>query len=1463
VPSAFTGDTYCVVGTKQDRAPYINESVVPIASNPPVADFSGTPTTILEGESVTFTDASQYALTWSWNFGDGGSSTDQNPVHVYTTAGTYNVALTITNGIGPDTETKDNYITVNVNTNAPTADFEASQTTVNVGGTVDFTDLSTDNPASWDWEFDGGSSVTSTDQNPSIVYNTIGIYTVALTATNIYGDDFAEKTNYIEVVVEDLIMADGESTQCEGLFKDPGGDGDYLQNGTDNIEYTHTIYPSTSGASVRLSFSMLDVEPNGTSDCYDYITIYDGENISATEIGTYCGTDYTVIGDAGVVTSSDPSGALTIYFLSDPLEVGAGWIADISCYAPIIPPTADFISDVTSTCTGAVQFTDASTLANSWLWNFGDGQTSTDQNPQHTYTADGTYTVSLFVENAYGDDTYSITDMITVDMPDSPTTTGAEACGPSSLTLNASGAGSLNWYDAATDGNFITNGSEYTNTFANTTTLYVQSGATPEFYSGGSSDINSNGDNHTSNGYYLIFSAYEDFRLVSVQVNSSTAGDRVVELRNSSDAIIESQTVSLTTGINTITLNFDIPVGTDYQLKCGTAVSNLWRNNTATNWPYEIGGVASITGTNAGDVNYYYYYYNWEIMTGDDCLSARTPVVATINDIPVVDNPSNVTECDSYTLPALTNGAYFENTGGVNPIPVGTEILVDQTIYVYAETGTTPNCFAENSFTVIILEAPLVDDPTDVTACETYTLPALTDGDYFETTGGLNPLSVGDVITLDQTIYVYAVNGDCEAENSFEVTINDIPVVDDPSNVIECYSYTLPDLTNGAYFENTGGVNPIPVGTEILVDQTIYVYAETGTTPNCFAENSFTVTILEAPLVDDPTDVTACETYTLLALTDGDYYETTGGVDPLSIGDVITLDQTIYVYATNGTCDSENSFIVTIDDMPLVDNPSNVEECESYTLPALINGVYFENTGGVGLIPVGTAILVDQTIYVYATNGECEAENSFDVIINPGFTASAVVSDETGTGANDGSITVTMTGGSAPFEGTWTPSGTTNTAGSSMVLSGLSGGYYSVVVEDANGCTASAVATVNTIGALPVAEFEADAFHGCGSLTVSFTDLSNNMPTDWSWEFGDGETSVMPNPTHTYSTPGIYTVSLTVTNVVDSDDEIKEDYITLGVTPMLVLGMTEESLLGNDGTATVTAYNGEEPYGYLWSNGIDTPTITGLTADEYCVTVTEAYGCTVVSCIEVTQETVSNDPVADFSADGIVGCGTLTVNFTDLSTNSPTSWYWTFGDATTSIMQNPVHTYSAPGTYTVTLVVENADGEGNISMIDYIVVNENPALSIDVTPASGEIVPDGSAIVNITGGSAPYNVTWSDSQTGDNAINLVPGNYSVVVVDANNCFATQPFIVNWVNSVGISELTYSIYPNPASEEVFIQFDGQLAYTIQVYDMLGKVVLDLQPMNDVNRLDVSKLQNGVYFVKIRFDNMEYTHKLVID
>lgn len=182
------------LGSVSYRGAYLDDFGGGTLAAAPTADFSGTPLAGGKPLSVAFTDTSTGSPTsWLWDFGDGNTSTLQNPTHVYTADGVYTVALTATNDDGDDTETKVDYITVA----SPVADFSGTPTSGTVPLSVDFTDLSTNVPTSWFWDFgDGGSS---TDQDPTYVYNYIGTYTVTLTATNGSGSDSETKIAYITV----------------------------------------------------------------------------------------------------------------------------------------------------------------------------------------------------------------------------------------------------------------------------------------------------------------------------------------------------------------------------------------------------------------------------------------------------------------------------------------------------------------------------------------------------------------------------------------------------------------------------------------------------------------------------------------------------------------------------------------------------------------------------------------------------------------------------------------------------------------------------------------------------------------------------------------------------------------------------------------------------------------------------------------------------------------------------------------------------------------------------------------------------------------------------------------------------------------------------------------------------------------------------------------------------------------
>ena len=180
--------------------PFISgQSIGPI-SPVPVANFSANP---IEGKApltVAFTDKSTRSPTkWKWSFGDGTTSTKQNPTHKYFKAGMYTVTLIATNDNGSNTITKSDYIQV---VTKPVANFTSSITSGKTPLKVTFTDTSTGSPTSWKWDF--GDRSTSIFQNPIHKYLNVGIYTVSLTVKNAAGSNTVTKTDYITVVAKPI-----------------------------------------------------------------------------------------------------------------------------------------------------------------------------------------------------------------------------------------------------------------------------------------------------------------------------------------------------------------------------------------------------------------------------------------------------------------------------------------------------------------------------------------------------------------------------------------------------------------------------------------------------------------------------------------------------------------------------------------------------------------------------------------------------------------------------------------------------------------------------------------------------------------------------------------------------------------------------------------------------------------------------------------------------------------------------------------------------------------------------------------------------------------------------------------------------------------------------------------------------------------------------------------------------------
>jgi gliding motility-associated-like protein len=394
-------------------------------------------------------------------------------------------------------------------------------------------------------------------------------------------------------------------------------------------------------------------------------------------------------------------------------------------------------------------------------------------------------------------------------------------------------------------------------------------------------------------------------------------------------------------------------------------------------------------------------------VTKTGCVGTDTVTVTAVP-VPVADAPADVTACDSYQLPELTVGNYFTGAGGTGTQLFANEVIDgSQTLYVYAESGTTPNCTNENSFTITINTSPVVTTPGDQSACESYALPALTVGNYFTGPAGSGvQMYEDDLITESQLVYVYAETGtvpNCTDEASFNVTITPIPVADAPDDVTVCDSYVLPELSEGnSYFTEPGGA-----GTQLMANSTvnqtqvIYVYAQSGTTPNCTDENSFTVNITATPAFSlggpyvacDATDITVTVTPSNFNAGDASFAWTINGVATGDTGSSVdaTAFGTYAVTVTVGDCSHTESIEVTENTIQIAALATDFCEDNVYMLevtdvdgsfePASSTYVWTNATGATVATTQEFAVPAKGMYTVTVTTADnCTGTASFDVI---------------------------------------------------------------------------------------------------------------------------------------------------------------------------------------------------------------------------------------------------------------------------------------------------------------------------------------------------------------------------------------------------------------------------------------------------------------------------------------------------
>ncbi|MEZ5196121.1 MAG: PKD domain-containing protein [Bacteroidales bacterium] len=351
----------------------------------PIANFSANITSVIAGESISFTNESlnnPTNLVWQFVGGSPSTSFDENPEILYNTPGVYNVRLKAINSFGDDIHIKTNYIEVLTNTSPPIADFSAGSTTILVGESIAFTNETLNNPTNFIWQFVGGSPSTSFDENPVIAYNTPGVFNVRLKAINPYGEDIYIETNYIEVLPDTTVPIANFSAGSTSIQV-----GESISFTNESLNNPTNLVWQFAGGNPSTSFDENPLIVYNTPGVF---------NVRLKAINSY-GED--------------------IHIKNNYIEV----------LANTNPPIANFSAGTTTIMAGeSIAFYNESLNSpTNLVWQFAGGSPSTsfEEDPVITYNIPGVYNVRLKAINPYGEDIHIEMDYIEVLEPQGGITT--------------------------------------------------------------------------------------------------------------------------------------------------------------------------------------------------------------------------------------------------------------------------------------------------------------------------------------------------------------------------------------------------------------------------------------------------------------------------------------------------------------------------------------------------------------------------------------------------------------------------------------------------------------------------------------------------------------------------------------------------------------------------------------------------------------------------------------------------------------------------------------------------------------------------------------------------------------------------------------------------------------------------------------------------------------------------------
>ncbi len=1329
------------------------------------------------GNTVAFTDATTHSSNatlsnWSWNFGDGGTSSLQNPTHVYGTSGTFNVTLIV----GSNTNCNDT-IVIPVTINAlPTANAGANQTVCGNNATVVLNGIIT-NASGGIWSSSGSGTFTpnATTLNanyiPSVADTSLGTITLTLTSTGSGNCPAAVSSKVITITNAPTVANAGP---------------DQIVCGSTTATLAGNVPLVGSGLWTLVSGSATINSPNSPNT-----------TISGLSPGTSVTLQWTI---------------------SSPLCLSTSDVVTIN--SDLLPTTANAGADL-ALCMASTAILSANTPlvgTGNWTLISGPGVLTTPSSPTSGITG--------LLPNTTVVLRWTITRGVCVSTDDVTLTNSQIAvvnagnnqalCAPANIQLggSVSGGTSSGIWSTLGSGTFSPNATSLNATYVLSSSDITNGNVTLIL----TSTNNNPGCSAVSDTVVINYAGFNGTVSITPSNVSCFGGNN------------GSATVSITGGISPFTFFWNtVPAQTNatannltqgnysVTIRDGNGCSSL--QNISITQPVQLsissavtpiscfgGSNGAIAITPSGGTSPYSFLW----LTGNQTTSSIINQPIGTYTVTVTDaNNCQQTQAFTLTQPAAltmsltpisvdcfggSNGAINSTTGGGtapyiynwNPTGASSPNLSGAQAGIYTLTVTdSKGCILSNSATIAqstALSIPIVktnetcnnlnNGTASVNASggtpgytylwspgnfTTSSVSNLASGTYTLTVtdskgcAAIDFVSISEPATLTAN-FINQVNASCFNSNTGSITVN-------AAGGTPNYSYfwtpgnfttsTISNLLAGTYTVTVSDNNNCQATNSVLISQPALALSVTTSTiaVSCNGGNNGGATA-------NPIGGTAPYTYLW----------TPGNFTSQSIAGLTQGNYSVTVTDFNG-CITTSSATISQPAVLSITSGSTNSNC------GLSNGTAFVTvSGGIGPFsfqwsPGGstndTAInLISGSYSVLVSDGNgCSTTQVVNVNDNNGPSVSIIgITNVTCFGGANGSASAGVSSGTGPFTFNWLPSG-----GTSAVATGLTAGIYTVVVTDANGCnslaTTSPAITQPTQVFLNVSTVDVSCFGGTnGSASVTVSGGTPGYTYVWS-PVGGTNTSISNLSAANYSVL-VTDLNNCVTTAPFVINEPSQVFVTISST-------TNVSCFGgNNGLANVTVSGGTPFYNYSWSPfGGNGPTGVNLSAGNYTISVSDSKGCTTSESVSISQPAQALLATALGSGTNCFGGsnGTAQVNAIGGTPGYTYQWLPTGGNGQSA-------SGLTPGNYTVTIIDANLC-QTNVALS---VAQPNQILvSLSSTnPSCG--FTNGTITSQVSGGTAPYSYLWTPTGTSiPNLINAAPGPYSLQVTDSKNCVITS------------------------------------------------------------------------------------------